>query len=209
MIPREILKKIRQIEIRPNRLVKISTPAFQLFRFPACVENRENHNALWLDQEVNYKRKTTKNDRASDLSSDFREPSGIMRNALKVLLDGGSEFTAQASALALIPGNGIVKFLFRDTSKDEAAFHLRYFASSLALTSSNETTSSGLSRCSRKRRSINSASPGVNSFDSTMSSQRLRHNSICSVSGSARASLRTYSELMELKLTEPGHFASA
>ena len=32
MIPREILQKIRQIEIRTNRLVEISVPGFQLLR---------------------------------------------------------------------------------------------------------------------------------------------------------------------------------
>ena len=288
MIPREILKKIRQIEIRTNRLVsrlavsvcpgrtnqsvfwsaltcilsprrgfplraflvcpeghptnpaegyfkdaasippspwgegrdeggretsffftKNLLPVFQLLRFAARVENRENHNTLWLNQEVNHKRKTTKNDRASDLSSDFREPFGVTRDALKVLLDGGSKFAAQTFALAFVPGNGIVKFLFRDTSKDEAALHLRYFASSFFLASSHETTALGLLRWSWRRWSIKAASPGVSSFDSTMSFQRSRHNSICSASGSARASLKTISELMLLNLPAIPLLASA
>jgi hypothetical protein len=42
-----------------------------------------------------------------------------------------------------------------------------------------------------------------------MSSQRLRHSSTCSASGSARASFRTNSELMQLNLTAVKHFASA
>src|SRR5664280_41903 len=94
MIPREIIKKIRQIEIRTNRIVKI--------------------------------------------------------------------------LIALIPGNGTVKLLFGDAPEDEAAFHSRYFASSMTLTSSHETMSLGLSRWSSRRRSISSASPGVSSFDSTI-----------------------------------------
>ncbi len=69
---------------------------------------------------------------------------------------------------------------------------------SFALTAAQETTSSGLSKWSWRRRSINSASPGVSSRDSTILSHKLRHPSICSASGSARASLSTVLELMPL-----------
>jgi len=198
MIPREILKNTRQIEIRMNRLVKISAPRFQLFRAAAGVEDRQNYYAAGFNQKMNYKRKTPENHSSPDFASYLREPLGLVRDALKVLLDGGAKFVSQTFALILIPSDAIVEFLGRNASKDEAAFHLRYFASSLALTSSKETTSSGWARWSCSRRSINSASPGVSSFDSTISSQRLRHNSICSASDNARASLSTISELMTL-----------
>jgi hypothetical protein len=42
-----------------------------------------------------------------------------------------------------------------------------------------------------------------------MPSQRLRHSSICSASGRARASFKTNSELITLNLTGIKHFASA
>jgi hypothetical protein len=42
-----------------------------------------------------------------------------------------------------------------------------------------------------------------------MSPQRLRHNSICSASGSARASLKTISEFTEQNLMDIKFFASA
>jgi hypothetical protein len=209
MIPREILKKIRQIELRTNRLVKISSPIFQLIRFPAGVENREKYDAVWLDQKMHHKRKTTEDHRSAYFASDFWKPFGIIRNALKVFFDGSLKFAAQTFALAFVPGNGIVKFLFRDTSKDEAASHFRHFASSFFLTSTHEITSLGWSRWSWRRWSINAASPGVSSFDSTILSQRLRHNSICSASGSARASLKTISELMTFNLRAIPFFASA
>jgi len=197
MIPREILKKIRQIEIRTNRVVRISSPVFQLFRFAARVEDGQNHNALFFDEKVNYERKAADNGSAN-LASDFRKSVRVFRDALKVFLNRGAKFLTQTFTFAGISGNGIIKFLFRDATKDEAAFHLRYFASSFALTSSQETTSLGLSRWSWSRRSISAASPGVSSFDPTISSQRLRHSSTCSANGSAQASLKTISELMLL-----------
>jgi hypothetical protein len=209
MIPREILKKIRQIELRTNRIVQISTPVFQLFRFAARVENGQKHDAFGFNQKMNHERKTTENDCTLDFTANFWKPFWIVRDSLKVLLNGGAEFLTQAIALAFVIGDGIIKFLFGNATKNEAAFHLRYFASSFALTSANETTSSGFSRWSWRRRSISSASPGVSSFDSTMSSQRLRHSSTCSASGSARASFRTNSELIKLNLPPLNIFASA
>jgi hypothetical protein len=209
MIPREILKKIRQIGIRTNRLVKISSPIFQLLRFTAGVKNGKDYDSIRLHEEMDHERKTAENHCAPHFALNFRKSFRSIRDALKVFFDGGLKFAAQALVLAFVPGNGIVKFPFRDTSKDEAAFHLRYFASSFVLTSSHETTSLGLLRWSWRRWSINAASPGVSSFDSTILSQRLRHNSICSASGSARASLKTISELMLLNLPAIPFFASA
>src|SRR5258708_35328443 len=63
MIPREILKKIRQIEMRTNRFVKISLSAFQLFRVMARMEYGQNHNAFLFDEEVNDKWKAAGHDR--------------------------------------------------------------------------------------------------------------------------------------------------
>jgi hypothetical protein len=209
MILREILKKIRQIGRCTNRIVRISSTVFQLLRFAACVENGQNQDAFGFNQKMNHKRKTAENDCTSDFTANFWKPFWIAGDALKMLLDDGAKFLTQTCALIFVIGNGIIKLFFREATKDEAAFHLRYFASSLALTSASEITSSGFLKWSCRRRSINSASPGVSSFDSTMSSQRLRHSSTCSASGSARASLRTNSELMQLNLTTIKHFASA
>jgi len=86
--------------------------------------------------------------------------------------------------------------------------NLPYFASNFARTSSNETTSSGWFRWSRSRLSMSAASPGVSSFDAPISSNRLRHNSIRSARGSARASFMTDSELITSTLTPAPPFAS-
>jgi hypothetical protein len=83
MIPREILKKIRQIEIRTNRVVRISSPVFQLFRFAARVEDGQNHNALFFDEKVNYERKAADNGSAN-LASDFRKSVRVFRDAFMI-----------------------------------------------------------------------------------------------------------------------------
>ena len=172
-------------------------PQFQLFRFAAGVKNGQDHDAFFFDEKMNHERKAADN-RAANFASDFGKQAGTACDTLKVFLDGSAKFLPQSFALALIPGDGIVKSLFRNATKDQTAFHLRYFASSLALISSHETTSSGLSRWSWRRRSISSASPGVSSCEPTIPSQRWRHNSICSTSGSARAALKPLSELITL-----------
>src|SRR6185369_2162419 len=102
---------------------------------------------LLFDEKLNHKRKATDNGTAN-FAPDFREPFRIIRDSLKIFLNSGTEFKTQTFTLGFIPRNGIIKLPLRNASKNEAAFHLRYFASSLALTSASETTSSGWSRCS-------------------------------------------------------------
>ncbi len=200
MIPREILKKIRQIEIRTNRLAKVSLPMLQLLRIMARVEHRQDNDALGFNQKMNHERKPAQHDRPPYFAPDFRKPFRIIRDAVKGAFHDGSEFPPEALALAFVPCDCIVRLLFRSATNDQVTLHPGYFASSLALTSSHETTSLGLSRWACRRRPINSASPGVSSLEPRMLSHRLRHNSICSASGRARASLRTMSELIKFNL---------
>ena len=207
MIPLEILNNNRQIGISTSHIVQILSPVFQLFRIAARMKYGHNHDAFLFDEKVNYIREGTKNDCTPDFSSDFWKQLGIFHNSLKALLDRGSKFLSQSFAFAFIPTDGIVILPFREAAKDVASFHFPYLASSLALTSSHETTSLGLSRWSCKRRSISSASPGASSCEPTISSQRLRHSSTCSVNGSARASLKIVSGLHDFNL--PRRFGSA
>jgi len=118
----------------------------QLFRVPAGVEDRQNHDTLRLNEEVNHKGKTVKNNCTPHFALDSREGFRILGDAPEVPLDLRAELLSQALALAFIPPDGIVKFPFGDPTKNEAASHRPYLASSLALTSSNETTASGLAR---------------------------------------------------------------
>jgi hypothetical protein len=209
MISREILKKIRQIEIRMNRLVKASLPVFQLSRVATGMKNRQNHDLFGFNHKMNYKWKTAKDNSTTNFATYFEETFRIVRDTLKIFLNRCPKFLAKTFALFFIPGNRIIKFLRGNPAENQTVFHLRYFASNLVFNSSREMTSPGLSKCSCMRQSINSASPGVNSFDSTMSPQRLRHSSICSANESARASFKTDSEFMELNLMAVKLFASA
>jgi hypothetical protein len=205
MIPRETIKKIRQTGIQRSR---ISTPVFKLFRFATGMKDRQNDDAFCFNQKMDHIRKAAKNDCAPDFTTNFRKPFGMVRNALKALFYNSTKLLAQAFLLLFIKGNGIVKLFIGNTAKNQGPLHLRYFKSSLALTSLSEMTSFGFLRCSCRRRSINLASPSVNSSDSTIFSQRLRHNSICSANGRARASFNTDSELMGLNVMVFKLFAS-
>jgi len=195
MIPRDILKKIRQIELRAKRIVQGLLPIFQLLRISARMEDRHNYNAVLFNEKVDHKWKTS-DYRAPNFASNFRKPFRVLNDLLKVIFDYGAKFSTEAFALPFVKRNGIVELLFCNAAKNAAAFHLRYFASNFAFTSDKGTTSSGSSKWSFRRWSMRSASPGVNSFDSTMSFQRLRHSSICSASGKARASSKTVFELI-------------
>ena len=182
MILRAIPKKILQSETRANPSVPVSAAGFEMLPVATGVKNGKNHDALLFDQKVNHKWEAA-NDRAANFSSYFCESFGMVGNLLKIILYGGAKFLSQAFALACIPSDRIVKLLFRNAAKNKTAFHLRYFVSSFALTSTKETTSSGRSRWSWNRRSISSASPGVSSCDWAISFQRFRHNSTCSANG--------------------------
>lgn len=171
--------------------------------------NGKNDDAVGLNQKMNHERKATKYNRPPHFPSDFGEGFRTSDDTLKGLPHYGTKFPPQAFSLAFVPCDRTLKLLFSNATKNQAAFHQEYFTSSLALTSSHDTTSPGFSRCSCRRRSMNSASPGVNSLDSTMLSHRLRHNSICSASGRARASLRTNSELINFTVHSPLNLASA
>ncbi|GEM_PF-5971749 len=197
MIPREILKKIRRMKIRRGCFAESSASPFQLFGVAAGVENGKNDNTIGFNNEMDDKRKAADNS-SPHVTTDNWKPFRMFLNALKVVFYGAAELLAEIVALIVIPRNGMEEFLLGNTAEDKPAVHLRRFAPSFALTAAQETTSSGLSKWSWRRRSINSASPGVSSRDSTILSHKLRHTSICSASGSARASLSTVFELMPL-----------
>jgi len=61
MIPCEILKKIRQIKRRTNRIVTktlggaLFHPSAQILGIATGVEDRQHHNALLFNQQLNHK----------------------------------------------------------------------------------------------------------------------------------------------------------
>ncbi|HZV37063.1 MAG TPA: hypothetical protein VFB72_20975 [Verrucomicrobiae bacterium] len=206
MIPREILKKIRQIEIRTNRFAVLAS-IFQLRRVPARVKNRKDHNTLRLNHKINHKWETIHHDCALNLVADIRKLTGVVGDALEITLNDFSKLLAQTVLLFIVKLNGFLVLPLRNTPKNDRP-HFLYFASNFALTSLRETTSLGLSKCSWRRWSINSASPGRSSLEPAKSFQRLRQILIFSARGSARASLMIESELMSLSLSAKPYFAS-
>src|ERR1700722_19892282 len=102
MTPREIIKKIRQIEIRTNCLVTISPLVFQLSRVTAGMENGQDHNSFGFDHKMNDERKTAKDHRTPDFAAHFRKAFRIIRDTLKTFLNYRSKFPAQAFALVFI-----------------------------------------------------------------------------------------------------------
>jgi hypothetical protein len=194
MMPREIFTRTQQRETAASEFSKDSLPVSKPFGVSTCVKDGQDHNTFFFNYVMNYERKTAQDHSTADFAAHFWESFRVVSNALEIFLDCSTKFLAQAFAAFFIPRNRLIKFLRGNPPEKIAALHLPYLASSFALSSSIEMTSSGLSRCSCKRRSINSASPGVSSFDSTIPSQRLRQSSICSASGSVRASFKTVSE---------------
>src|ERR1035441_5041288 len=195
----ELLESVRRVEARTNRLVQSSSPGFQLLWIAAGVEDGQNDDAFRFDQKMNHKRKPAENHRPADFAAHFGKPFGIVRDALKLLLNDGAKFLSQSLALAFVIGNGVIKLLPGNAAKDKAALHLRYLASSFALTSSSDTTSSGFWRWSWRRRSMSSASPGVSSPSKTpYFSQTFSATCFCSPGGKCSICSRISVALMAL-----------
>jgi hypothetical protein len=65
---------------------------FQLFRFAACGEDGQNHDAFGFNQKVNHKWKAANDDGAPDFAANFWKPFRIVRDALKVFLNRRAKF---------------------------------------------------------------------------------------------------------------------
>src|ERR1019366_4311561 len=205
----ELLESVRRVEARTNRLVQSSSPEFQLLRIAAGVEDGQNDDAFRFDQKMNHKGKPAENHRPADFPAHFGKPFGIIRNALKVLFNDGAKFLSQPFPLGFVIGNGVIKLLLGNATKDKAAFHLRYLASSFALTSANETTSSGFWRWSWSRRSMCLASPDVSlSSKAPYFSQAFSATACCSACGKCSICLRISVALMTL-IYSVGSFVQA
>lgn len=208
MTPCEILKEMRQKEITASQLSRVLSPVFELFGVATCVKDRRDDNACCLDHVMNYERKTAQEPQHGGL---LRALSGSVQGYQRCVEDIPQlqhEIPCPSLRDAFHTTQWTYQIPAQRPGGEKSRVSFAVFASSFAFNPSIEMTSSGLSRCSCKRLSINSASPGVSSFDSTISSQRLRQSSICSASGRARASFKTVSEVMTLNLPASGPFAS-
>jgi hypothetical protein len=208
MIPREIVKKIRQIELRTNRIVN-ETLAGELLQSPAqcggisCPMKNRNHDQLGptlQNREVNGVRPAQHFD---FLSCRPREGklSWIFSRFGKCRVNFACKSSADPACLGIVPCYCFFKFCFGLSIKNDAESHslARYRFSISAKTSSIGRQRSGWALASAARRSSSAICSGVKS-GSIPSSRRLSvsrcANSIRSASGSAFAALNNSIALM-------------
>src|SRR3989440_10965462 len=210
MIPREILKKIRQIEVRINRL-EIETlvyfsfqPLAQFLWISRGVENRNDANVVRLNVKVDaLAAKPSEQPRLAGCWSNEAEAFRIFLNFLNDAIDFSFKCVAQTRLLVVIPGNRFIKFQTGDGRENDFALHAarRAFKRCLASarTCSHGIPALGFFRSSSARRSNSAICSGVSlSSKSPNSSSMVSTSSRRSASGILRSSSRISVLLMTL-----------
>ena len=218
MIPREILKKIRQIEIRTNRIVTESfagvllQPAVQYCRIPRAVENRQDGKSIVFDGKVNvvFGEPAQPNllRPATHLLKKFRV--GLCSLQRNLHLQG--KLASETRLFTFIPCNRLNQFSASRRFENERKSHFQ----PKRLLRSASTCSQGIPSCgffskSARRRSSSAACSGVKSGSypsSTTMSQKSCASLILSACGSAFAALRISLALMPI-IYRIGSFAQA
>jgi len=194
MIPREILKKIRQIEIRTNRIVT-QTAAEGLFyaasqlgwisrNVPNCADY--DLTSCVLDCKVNGVGLGLRHRSFSSQTADKTKPFGPFTNFSEKAKDITGESLTQPRHSIIIEVNGLHKFplglLFDDNPKGHRLPRKRLSIS--ATTSSSGRQFSVCANAYSARRSSSAISSGVSSSsDSSLNCSRTRR---CSCRGSFR-----------------------
>jgi hypothetical protein len=216
MIPREILKKIRQIELRTNRIVT-ETPAGLSFQPSpqfggALIFLPDGHD---FHQMFFFKNRKVNRIWPTD---DFCPVSGrrgfsvakrIGNYLPKIIVKHHGEASANSRLAQFIP-IARCAHLFADVSLDDEAeshFFTPYRANISARKVSHGMPRSGCARASAARRSSSAICSGV-SWGSK-SSRSCSKTSYCSSNGNSRIFSKTCVALMALNLTDVKHFASA
>jgi len=219
MIPREILKKIRQIKLRTNRIVTETLagwsfqPSPQFRRIPRAVKNRQDGENIVFNRKVDGIFIEPAQTNSLCASANPLEKFRIGQRTLKRRFYLQFEFFSKSSALAFIPSNRLVEFQTRSRFENDRKAHFqpkRWLRS--ASTCSQGIPSRGFFSNSARRRSSSAACSGVKSGSnpsSMRSSLIFRASSIRSSSGRVFAALNNSVALMELNLPPLNIFASA
>ncbi len=214
MIPREIIKKIRQIEIRTNRLVTESLAGYsfhssvQLRRISRPVPNCNHFNfrMRFVDGKINCVW-PAKNLRSTTFTASFGKSKWFSRNCGHHFIYFECKSNAEPCVLTFIPGNGFPKFKDSFGVMDDPEAHFLYLASVSSRSCSQGIPRPGVFRASSARRSSSAICSRVrwstNSFSIRSTSSRR------SASGIRRSSSRISVALMGLNLPAIEHFASA
>jgi len=216
MIPREILKKIRQSELRTNRIVTETLAGFsfqpspqfggvlvslpdghdfhQMFFFKNCKVNR-----IWPADDFCL---------ASGRRS-FSVAKRVRNDLLKIIVKHHGEASANSRLSRFIPVTGCAHLFAHFSLDDEAEPHFftPYRANISARKVSHGMPRSGCARASAARRSSSAICSGVSS--GSKSSRSCSKTSYCSSNGSSRIFSKTCVALMALNLTDIKFFASA
>ena len=203
MIPREILKKIRQIEIRTSRIVTATLAGFsfqpspQFRRIPRTMKNRSHIDGIQFNRIVNAVFVKSFESHFVSVGRGEAKSFGRFQNLLESGVDFHSEFLTQAGTLRFIPRCRIFKFQTGKGRKNDRALHalrlLRRSWSS-ACTVSHGMPRSGCCRSSSARRSNSASCSGVGS--SSNFSRRCSKTSRCSSNGSFSTCSMTWAALM-------------
>ncbi len=219
MIPREILKKIRQIELRTNRIVTEALagisfqPSPQFRRIPRAVENRQNGENIIFDRKIDGVFLEPPQANSLCASAHSLKKFRICQRTLKRRFHFQLEFFAEAGTLVFIPSNCLVEFQTRSRFENDRQAHCqpkRWLRS--ASICSQGIPSRGFFSNSARRRSSSAVCSGVKSGSnpsSMRSSLSFRARSIRSSSGRVFAALNNSVALMELNLPPLNIFASA
>jgi hypothetical protein len=203
MIPREILKKIRQIELRTNRIVTETLagtslqPPQQLRRISRTVKNGDHIDAIWFNRIINAVfAKSFKSDLMSQTRDEAKSFGGF-QNLQQCCIDVNSEFLSQSSTLIFIPSCRIFKLKAGKRREDDRACHaLRDFKRSWSSTCtiSHGIPRSGCCRNSSVRRSSSAICSDVSS--SSKRSRNCSKTSRCSATGSFSICSNTWAALI-------------
>lgn len=221
MPPREILKKIRHIELRTTCIV-IKTPAgfsFQspekLSRIPCAMKNGNDGKGTILDREVNTVRLESFQANALCPTANFAKHFRLRHRAFQRLDNFLGKLLSETWVLSFIPNNCFKKFGFRFGFEDKLKIHhqpKRCFIS--ALTCSQGIPSWGFFSKSARRRSSSAICSGVNSgsiqpSSSPYSSQTFSTNARFSSVGIDRICSIKSVALTVSNLSVTNYFASA
>jgi hypothetical protein len=224
MIPRKILKKIQQIEIRTNRLVTETRARFsfqppaQFRRIPCTVPNcgNDHFGSFGVDGEINRVRPRRRNFYFSRQSGCRWKSFRVVTNFSESFINFTRKSLAESRQALIVKINGFDKFPFRCVFNDDPEFHrlARCRFSISAMTSSSGRQRSGCASASAARRSSSAICSGVKSgsihpSSSPNSSQTFSMNARFSSVGIGRIFSMRSVVLTELNLPAIPSFASA
>ena len=203
MIPREILKKIRQIEIRTNRVVTETLADFsfhplpQFGRIPRAVPDGNHFDLVmcFVDGKIDCVR-PAKHLCPAAFATGFGKSKRLGSNRSHYLVHLKHETNAESFRLFLIPSNRLPKFSRGLRLVDDPKAHFLYLSNISSRNSFHGVPRPGCFKASSARRSSSAICSGVSSSSNLLRS--CSKTSRCSSNGSLSNCSKTWAALMLL-----------